>query len=117
MLYFHHRQSFYKESFIMPVFPITPGEASEQKNQAIPDAVIEAFNELIIQTLSFGRARFTQEKVVELIVAKGIKKGDIFTNNWLDIEPLYEDIGWKVTYDKPGFNETYEATFTFDKKK
>ena len=55
--------------------------------------------------------------MVELIVAKGIKKGDIFTNNWLDIEPLYEDIGWKVTYDKPGFNETYEATFTFDKKK
>lgn len=31
----------------------------------------------------------------------------------LDVEDVYRAAGWEVTYDKPGYNETYDATFTF----
>lgn len=29
----------------------------------------------------------------------------------------YQAAGWKITYDKPGHNETYNATFTFAKRR
>ncbi len=32
---------------------------------------------------------------------------------WLNVEELYRAQGWTVTYDKPGYNESYPATFTF----
>jgi hypothetical protein len=37
----------------------------------------------------------------------------IFEKGLLDVETVYERAGWKVTYDKPAYNETYPATFRF----
>jgi hypothetical protein len=50
---------------------------------------------------------------VALLVKKGLKKQQIFDDNLLDVEEVYEKAGWKVEYDKPAFNESYPATFTF----
>ncbi len=36
-------------------------------------------------------------------------------NHWLDVEDVYREAGWVVEYDKPGYCESYEATFTFKK--
>ena len=33
----------------------------------------------------------------------------------MDIESIYRADGWGVYYDKPGYNETYTATFEFTK--
>jgi hypothetical protein len=96
------------------VKPITPPEAYGAK--VFPDAVIEAFNEVITEHYSHGSAHFNQEEVVQLIVKKGIARREIFANDWLDIEPLFEKAGWEVDYDKPGYNEFYEANYTFTAK-
>jgi hypothetical protein len=40
----------------------------------------------------------------------------IFKGNWLDIEPIFRKAGWEVSYDRPGFNETYEPTWKFSAK-
>lgn len=96
---------------------ITPREAKAKKTEAIPDVVIEAFNELILAYFDGDSATIEQDEVVKLIVKKGISKNNIFERHYLDIEPIFEAAGWKVEYDKPGFNETYEATFTFKKKR
>jgi hypothetical protein len=97
--------------------PITPDEVSGQKQSSIPSEVFDAFNELIVKNYSGGRASVKQDDIVRLLVNKGFKSSEIYENGWLDVEPLYEQQGWKVTYDKPGFNESYAAYFVFQKKR
>ncbi|MDG1949717.1 MAG: hypothetical protein P8J32_02740 [bacterium] len=41
----------------------------------------------------------------------------VFDEKRLDIEPAFEKDGWKVVYDKPGYNESGNAYFVFSKKK
>ncbi len=45
-----------------------------------------------------------------------MSSSEIYERHLLDVEPSYRAEGWEVEYDKPGYNETYEATFTFRKK-
>ena len=99
--------------------PITPGQARSVKKTSIPNKVIASFNELIGQTWNGDEAKFKQDDVVSLIIKKmkGISHEKIFKNGWLDVEEIYRQAGWKVEYDKPGFNETYPATFTFRPKR
>lgn len=94
--------------------PITPKEAA--KNKTVPEAVIEAFNLLIAENMSGNCAVVFQNDVVKLLEKKGYDRSEIFDKSYLDIENLYEAAGWKVVYDKPGYNETYSANFTFTKK-
>ena len=35
-------------------------------------------------------------------------------NKYLDFEDEYRTIGWKVTYNKPAYCETYEPYFIFE---
>lgn len=97
--------------------PITPNQIASAKLASIPDAVIEAFNEVIAAHYHNGYASFKQSEVVALIVAKGFSESEVFSNHWLDVEPIFEKAGWEVSYDSPGFNETYAATFKFRSKK
>lgn len=98
--------------------PITPVEASRRfANEIIPDEIIAAVNELIVQNLVKDIATITQHEIVELAVLKGLKREDIFENRWLDIEEVYRAAGWTVGYDKPGYNESYKASFTFRKRR
>jgi hypothetical protein len=99
------------------VQPISPEEADEGKMTMFPDAVIEAFNELISTHLVHGTATVFQDEVLALIAKKGLKKNEVFAKGWLDIEDLYGQFGWNVTYDKPGYNESYQPSFTFTKAK
>lgn len=43
-------------------------------------------------------------------------RGDVFERGYLDIEETYRKAGWSVVYDKPGYNETYDAFYTFTRK-
>lgn len=97
----------------MAVLPIKPDEVGEAKARLFPDAVIEAFNELIAQKFANGSAKFNQDDVIGLMVKKGLKRGEIFKNNWLDVELLYRSVGWVVEYDKPDFNGTGDSSFVF----
>jgi hypothetical protein len=100
---------------IMTVKPISPNEIVGKKEQSFPDAVLEAFNEIIVGNYSQGQASFKQDDVIKLMVKKGVKRADIIPKGYLDVEDVYREQGWKVEYDKPGYNETYPATYTFSK--
>jgi hypothetical protein len=98
------------------VLPIKPKDIARQKSKNIPSAVIEAFNELIAKDFDGESARVLQAEAVKQIVGKGIKKGDIFANGWLDVEEIFEKKGWVVEYDKPAYCESYEPVFIFTAK-
>ncbi len=99
--------------------PVTPQEALKLKESKIPDYVFAAFNELISENIVHGRAKVNQPKVVERIIREAKELGidllrsDIYSNGWLDVEDVYRKAGWKVEYDKPGYNESYDAYFVF----
>ncbi len=94
------------------VDPISPNQIQKK----IPDFVIEVVNQLLIKHFSNGRATIKQNEIIALLELRGLNRQEIFTNHWLDIEELYQANGWKVTYDKPGYNESYEACFEFEVK-
>jgi hypothetical protein len=96
--------------------PIKPSEVAFAKVNTFPDAVWDSFNELITQNYSDGSAIVEQADVVKLMVEMGLDREDINSKGWLNVEDAYEKAGWKVEYDKPGYNESYPATFTFTKK-
>lgn len=94
--------------------PISPNEA--RLANPIPDAVYEAFNELIVERDGI----VYQDEVVERILLKMPElesDRSIYKKGWLNVEEAYREKGWDVTYDKPGYNETYRALFVFSKRR
>ena len=99
-----------------PVKPITPKEV--RAGNHIPLFVIDAFNSCIAAKFNAGTAVVKQDDVIEKLVRiSGVTRDLIFERGWLNVESLYEKSGWSVSYDKPAYNETYPATFTFEEKK
>lgn len=105
--------------------PVTPEEASNRKENFIPEFVIEAFNELIIKGFINNTVTIRQDAIIDLIkekagsnkyLNKDLISSEILENKWLNIEDTYRKYGWGVYYDRPGYNEDYHPTFTFTKK-
>jgi hypothetical protein len=95
--------------------PITPKEVKRTKLGSIPPEVIEAFNELIQENFDGDSATVKQNKVVTRICEKlKVKRETVFEKGWLDIEELFQKAGWRVMFDKPAYNETYDAFFEFE---
>lgn len=92
--------------------PITPKSLKKD----IPEEVIAIFNELIALNYSKGSSVVVQNDVLEKITkVMYISRNDVFNKHYLDIEDLYTE--WDVTYNKPAYNETYDAFFMFKAKK
>jgi hypothetical protein len=93
--------------------PLSPAEASEQQVQQIPDEVFVVFNSLIARDLYDGASTVFQDEVVKALTEQGLRSVDINKNHWLDVEESYRAVGWKVLYEKPGYNETGRSYFEF----
>jgi hypothetical protein len=98
------------------VKPISPNEIASKKVEEIPDEVIATFNRLIAMKFNQGSATVKQEDVLISLQEQGFNKLEILHDGWLNVEEIYEEAGWEVHYDKPAYNESYPATFTFTKK-
>jgi hypothetical protein len=97
--------------------PITPDEVIDLKQGQIPDSVFEVFNRLIAENFSGKSAVVKQGDVLHILVDEfHMDRQEVFDRHWLDVEPTYEAAGWKVVYDKPGYNENYPATFEFSRR-
>ena len=99
----------------MSILPITPEEVIERKQKEIPDDVFEVFNALIAKKFDGNSSHIKQKHVVEMLVDRGYKSTTIFDEHWLDVEDIYRKAGWEVKYDKPAYNENYDAYFVFSK--
>ena len=105
------------------VAPIFPSEAEKEHRTSIPDVIIDAFNKLIVKNYSPREKKSVvkQKEVLNMVCGDPdcgrLTRTDVFDNNWLDVEDIYREQGWHVTYDKPAYNETYDAYFVFSIKK
>jgi len=98
------------------VTPIGPDDVVANRGvTTIPQAVILAFNRLIEGRWDGVQARFTRSDAVGAIwAATGLCEQEMLHARHLDIEPLYRDAGWKVTYEAPEIGETWEAHYVFE---
>ena len=103
--------------------PIRPDEAAARQQATIPDFVIEAFNACITAAYANGMATVYQDDVIAAILRTmqsdddSANRARILRERWLDVEDLYRAKGWSVSSDKPGYNETYRAHFTFRRRR
>lgn len=106
--------------------PISPQEAQSLSVTSIPAEIFEAINSLLIERTGPSSKEVTlkQDLILtrynEICIQKNVtplKWSEIFEKKYLDIEHLYEKAGWSVEYDKPVWNETYDAFFVFKPNK
>lgn len=99
------------------IVPIKP----EEIIFTVPDYVITAVNQLLKEQFVKRSVVITQEEVVKRIMdITGKTRTEVFAEadkgHILDFEDTYRQFGWDVAYDKPGYNETYPASFKFTVK-
>jgi hypothetical protein len=109
------------------VKPLSPTEIAANRINSIPPEVIETVNELLTEKFvpRCTSVVLLQDEIIarattKLLEGKTARLGAIdelrekfFKHGWLNFESLFEDVGWRVTYDKPAYNETYDANFKF----
>ena len=97
--------------------PISPKDVIKAKQRDIPEFVFEVINQLIVENIDGNEAKVRQDEIVNrLVVNHDVERSDIFKKGWLNIEDIYRKAGWKVTYDKAGYCETYSSFFLFTKR-
>ena len=99
-----------------PGQPITPEEVTPEKLKDLPPVVIDTFNQLIARHYENGTATVYQDEVLGQLNKQGLLSTEIFANEWLNVEDIYRHVGWEVDYEKPGYNESGQAFFTFKRK-
>lgn len=77
--------------------------------KSIPDAVILAFNTLIVKNWNGLASAFKQSDVIAYIASDNITEEEAIKNHWLDVEPIYRANGFGVKYVGRGS----DAEFTF----
>lgn len=104
------------------VMPISREEALKRRKEnrnGIPDLVFEIVNELLLtKPRKNNRIIITQDEILDKLTGDEdcgrFSRQAVFDNGWLDFEDIYREVGWKVTYDKPGYNENYKPYFIFE---
>lgn len=96
--------------------PITPQEVVDAKQASLPDVVFDVFNAAIAGAWN-GSSAIVRQQPVALTIADRleISTAEVYKRGYMDVEPIYRKAGWKVKYDKPGYNESGEAYFEFSK--
>ena len=99
--------------------PMKPEDVLDRKIETIPDAMFAAVNAMIAMKWNGSSAVFRQDDLLEKYFELSKETDDratrdrLFANNQMDFEDAYRREGWKIVYDKPAYNESYEPTFCF----
>lgn len=97
--------------------PITPEQALAEAGKDFPPKVIDQWNKAITRNM-VGNTSIVMQKEIAQSIANELRctVNCVYSARWLDVEQMYRNAGWKVEYDRPGWNENYEANFIFRAK-
>ena len=85
----------------MTIKPIRP----ESVTHIVPEEVIVAFNSLIAEYYDGREAVIGQAEAAQAVAREiNITLAEVYSKRYLDIEGLYIDAGWDVSYHKPDYN-------------
>lgn len=95
--------------------PITPEEAVAAYINNIPEDFINVVNDLISKAVNpNNQHQYFSITLKEIKTAYKAMYGIEPDQKWLDFEPIYRKVGWKVEFDKPAYNESYDAFYRFE---
>lgn len=120
--------------------PISPTQALEMKISAIPAFIFDIVNEQLATEYSGSRTIIKLNDVMNAVTERmstmpeyaklfppgeGLGADDrsskhptarkhVFAARWMDFEDAYRAAGWLVNFDKPGYNESYDAFYEFE---
>lgn len=99
---------------------ISPDEIIQNLDKIIPPAIFEAVNQLLMEKYrGTGQVIIKQKDIIEKAISidETLTSSIIFEKKYMDFEDMYRKSGWLVSYDKPAYDENYDAYFVFNKKK
>ena len=101
------------------VGPISPQEILADLSNIIPSFVFEAVNNLLKKKFRGNSVNLMQDDIMDEIMKlqTTYSRQEIYDNKWMDFESVYRNNGWIVKYDKPAYNQNYDAYFEFSPKK
>ena len=104
--------------------PIKASEIGDKKAATIPDAMIQAVNELLAQNWNGDSAVIRKDDLLNKYFEISGETNDranrdgLYNKHALDFEDMYRKEGWKVTYSSPTYGDSdFEPYFKFEKKK
>ena len=97
---------------------ITPKEIIDNLDEVILPVVIQAVNNLL-KTKFRGKSVTIKSKeiIAEIKRLGGPSSKVLYDTNQMDFEPIFRVFGWEVSYDRPGYNESYDSYYEFTPKK
>lgn len=115
-----HNATQAQESSAAVVKPFTPADVVANKKHCIPNEVIEAVNELLAENYHDGGSiTLKQDKIMERVLEKmpHLTRDMVYSQHYMDFEPVFRENGWDVYYDSPAYCESYDAYFKFTAKR
>lgn len=97
----------------MPAF--TPDDALAQHSATIPEEIFEIVNGFLAERVHNRTIEIEQREIAAKLELTDISEAQAISHGWLDFEDVYKKAGWIVNFDKPGFNESYQPIWTFEK--
>ena len=100
---------------------LSPTEVEIQSKQfrrdRIPPEVVQVVNDMLIEEYGTGGVVTLLQKdiIARVREVTGLTNDTIYARKFMDFEDVFRAAGWKVVYDKPSYNEDYEANFKFSK--
>jgi hypothetical protein len=98
----------------------SPAQAKEYKAKQIPQWLLNAVNDLLVEKYGNGRhIHIKKDDVINRALAEAAKFGvdinrrGIIDFGYLDFESVYEARGWKVTYHSPDYTESFDQYYEF----
>ena len=98
--------------------PISPDDISDNKEKYIHQTIIKTVNKILKERYNLGST--VDIKISEISkpffeAHPEIDEDKAWKAKMFDIEDAYRKFGWKVSYDRPGWDESYEGFYKFSK--
>lgn len=109
----------------MDIKPFSPAEAKDAKSSHLPRELLQAVNELLAERykdygsihIKLKDVKARCEKILGIDeMFSGVSPMDAWPEGVWDFEPVYRKAGWRVNYDGPGYDESYDGYYIFDQK-
>lgn len=103
---------------IARVEPVKPKDIIDNLDDIIHPAVIKAVNALLKERYRGGSATIKLKEVIKKAreFCPELTEKEMEEKKYYDFEPVFQKAGWKVKYDQPGYNESYDSYFEFSAK-